>query len=251
MNLLEALEKYVKPQTFPVGIKMLERADFPDRVKTGRDLNRKIATCQAIGMARRYGWSIGLTKKDLQCAPGFLVIGFSKPTEYYLEGNLCEKMYTESKKAGRRTEKETEKFEVGEFKAVLITPLKYMEESDIVVIYGNSAQIMRLIQARLYTSGGRLSSSSSGRLDCSDIIVSTLKKDECQYIVPCYGDRVFSMTQDHEMIFTIPRSKISLMIKGLEGTHMGGVRYPIPHNLRFQPEFPPSYRKLEEELGCE
>jgi len=34
------------------------------------------------------------------------------------------------------------------------------------------------------------------------------------------------------------------MIEGLEGTHKGGVRYPIPAFLRYTAQYPPHYDKL-------
>ncbi len=35
------------------------------------------------------------------------------------------------------------------------------------------------------------------------------------------------------------------VVKGLDGRHAGGIRYPIPVYLRFQAEFPKSYQELE------
>ena len=34
-------------------------------------------------------------------------------------------------------------------------------------------------------------------------------------------------------------------VKGLEGTHQGGIRYPIPVYQRFEPQFPKSYQELQ------
>ncbi len=34
-------------------------------------------------------------------------------------------------------------------------------------------------------------------------------------------------------------------MKGLEGTHAGGIRYPIPIYQRFTAEYPPAYQELE------
>ena len=65
-------------------------------------------------------------------------------------------------------------------------------------------------------------------------------------ILPCYGDRVFGQANDDEMAFTFPWSKVDELIEGLEGTHKGGVRFPIPSFVRYSGEFPPSYRKLDE-----
>jgi hypothetical protein len=69
---------------------------------------------------------------------------------------------------------------------------------------------------------------------------------ECQVILPCYGDRIFAQTEDAEMAFTIPQGRIAEVVAGLQGTHKGGVRYPIPSFLRYQAVFPEKYMKLEE-----
>jgi hypothetical protein len=53
------------------------------------------------------------------------------------------------------------------------------------------------------------------------------------------------MTADDEMAFTFPFAMAGEVVKGLEGTHAGGVRYPIPLYLRYQAEFPKSYQELE------
>jgi len=65
-----------------------------------------------------------------------------------------------------------------------------------------------------------------------------------QVILPCYGDRVFGQTQDHEMAFTFPAGSEQAMIDGFEGTHQGGIRYPTPSFLRYKPIFPEHYYRL-------
>ena len=53
-------------------------------------------------MARRYGWTIALTREDHICSLGITAIGFDKPLPIYNVGTLCEGMYTETKAAGQR-----------------------------------------------------------------------------------------------------------------------------------------------------
>ena len=124
-------------------------------------------------------------------------------------------------------------------------------EPDLLMIYGNPAQVMRLIQGALYSSGGAVTSSAMGRLGCASII-TVMNNDECRYVVPGNGDRVFGMTQDWEMAFLIPASKIDTVIDGMAKTHKSGVRYPITSFFNFQATFPPSYQeqmKIWEEEG--
>jgi hypothetical protein len=46
------------------------------------------------------------------------------------------------------------------------------------------------------------------------------------------------------MAFSFPWSMRDEIISGLEGTHKGGVRYPIPAYLRYAPTFPDHYEKM-------
>jgi uncharacterized protein (DUF169 family) len=88
-------------------------------------------------------------------------------------------------------------------------------------------------------------------LGCAAII-TVIKEDKCRYIVPGNGDRIFGMTQDYEMAFFIPPSKVDNLLDGLLKTHKAGVRYPITSFFDFEGTFPPSYReqmKIWEEGG--
>jgi uncharacterized protein (DUF169 family) len=102
------------------------------------------------------------------------------------------------------------------------------------------------VTGALWKTGGAITSSFTGRLDCSDLVIRTLQTGEWQVILPCYGDRVFGHTEDHEMAFALPAARAAELVEGLQGTHAGGVRYPIPAYLRFQPAYPPSYDRLED-----
>ncbi len=138
------------------------------------------------------------------------------------------------------------KYEPGEISAVVAGPLGRIQfEPRTVLVYGNSAQVMRLLNACLFEKGGSIKSEFSGRGDCADIVIRGKRSAEPQLVLPCYGDRIFGHAADDEMAFTFPWSARERIVKGLEGTHAGGIRYPIPVYQRFQPEFPKSYQELE------
>ncbi len=66
----KALRRYVNPGTFPLAIKFLQEAEeLPEDARSpGRDLQVKLAHCQAQAIARKYGWTLVLTPEDLGCA---------------------------------------------------------------------------------------------------------------------------------------------------------------------------------------
>ena len=243
------IESFIRPATFPVGVRMLESGDeIPERAKRPRrDMSVEITTCQAVTMARKYGWTVALTTEDINCPLTKIAFGLEKEPAFFKDGNCCAGMYTESAAAGARTETETYHFPYNRYKGILMAPAgKAAFEPQVVIVYANPAQVMRLVTGALWKQGGAIKSSFTGRIDCSDEIIRPIETGDYEVVLPCYGDRVFGQTEDHEMAFSFPWPKIDELIEGLEGTHKGGVRYPIPSFLRYSGEFPPSYNKLDE-----
>ena len=238
------LQTYIRPQTFPVAIRMLRPDEpIPEKARRpGRDFKKLSMNCQVIDMARRYGWMIALTRDDHICSLGIAALGFEAPTHLHASGTLCEGMYTETKEAGQRSEAAVDRFVPGEYSCLLVAPLERTTfEPHLVCIYANPAQVMRLTQAALWKRGGKLTSSFGGRIDCSEIIVTTMRTDRPQVILPCSGDRIFGQTQDHEMAFTIPWAQMEEMIEGLRATHAGGIRYPITQFMEYEAKLPARY----------
>ncbi len=242
------LEKHLRVATYPLGIRPLRPGEpFPRKARRPlAQMGVKVAICQALGLARRYGWTMGFSGEDLSCPVARAVFGFEERNEYYTSGTLADGMYASCQEAGARFEGALATYERGEIAGIAAGPLDRIDfEPETVLVYGNSAQVMRLLNACLFEKGGALRSEFSGRGDCSDIVIRTGKTSEPQVILPCYGDRVFGMTGDDEMAFTFPFRMAEQVVKGLAGTHAGGVRYPIPVFLRYQAEFPKSYQELE------
>lgn len=229
MDLKEVNEKlnlYIRPQTFSLALKLCSSAsELPERVRMPmRDLGYQVALCQAIGMARRYGWTMAIGNDDQCCAGGALTMGFmAKPPEGFPFRGSAEK-----------------RLEAGKYSHLLVAPIETATfEVDVIVVYSDSAQAMRLAQAAGGSTGSGISGNASGYTDCGDVIAKTSLSDECQFILPSGGDRLFGGTQDHEVIFTMPQSKVEAVLKGLEDTHKAGFRYPILTDLRHRPALPP------------
>jgi len=119
----EILNQYIRPQTFPVALKLCQSEDeLPERVRMPmRDMGHPITLCQAIGLTRRYGWTMAIGKEDQCCVGGASVMGFL------------------SEGAGEAME-EDKRFGPGEYIYHLTSTLDRAGfEPDVIVIYGNSA----------------------------------------------------------------------------------------------------------------
>src|SRR5918992_2890149 len=111
---------YIRPQTFPVAIRMLRPGEeIPEGAKRpARDFKKLSMNCQVIDMARRYGWTIALTREDSICSLGIAAMGFEKVTHLHNSGTLCEGMYTETKEAGQRSQAAVDELAPGEYHAL-------------------------------------------------------------------------------------------------------------------------------------
>jgi len=248
----EALGRYVRPDTFPLAIRMIRPGEaLPEGVKVpSKAMGEQWIVCQSIGVARRYGWAIAVGRDDVICPLASVAFGFHRPNDKYLEGFAAVGMYCKDDAAAANLEANTWRFDPGTFDYVCVAPLNRANfDPDVVAVYGNSAQVMRLVHASLYKHGGRLASTSGGRLDCAEIVIQTMTTNEPKVILPCNGDRVFGMTQDHEMAFAFPWGYAQEIMEGLEGTHKGGTRYPITVNMRETVTMPKSYQELLKMLG--
>jgi len=245
------LNRYLRLNTFPVAVRFLRSwNETPARAKRpSRDLNHRFTTCQAIAMSRRYGWVLALGQEDSSCVLGAMALGLEKRLPHYTEGNLCIDLYTENLRAGRLSEESVPRFAEGQYVGVVTAPLNRAAGTpDSIVVYGNSAQIMRLGQAYLWKRGGTLKSEFRGRIDCADLAIAPVVTGEPQMIVPCSGDRIFGQVQDHEIAFGFPFSLIEEILEGLEATHKAGTRYPVTNWLNYTGGFPPSYDAYREML---
>ncbi|MFT9847236.1 DUF169 domain-containing protein [Aneurinibacillus sp. REN35] len=243
----QEIEKHVRPDTFPLAIRVLRPGEeIPPKAKRPlRDMQVQLSICQGITMSRRYGWTIAMGGEDLSCPIAKAAFHFEEPLPFYKEGNLAHGMYAETLACAKLTEDEVPSFTKEESGTIVVGPLSRAAfEPDVIVVYGNSAQVMRMVAASLFRTGGAITSEFSARADCADIVIRTIQTDSPQVILPCYGDRVFGQTYDHEMAFSFPYRMSEDVMAGFAGTHKGGVRYPIPNFLQYQAKYPATYEKL-------
>jgi uncharacterized protein (DUF169 family) len=247
----DALVRLVRPDTFPLAIRMIKPGEeLPADVRVpSKAFNENWIVCQSIGIARRYGWGIAVGRDDVICPLSAIAFGFRKPNEEYLRGNAALGMYCKDEEAATKLEASTWKFEPGTYDYVCVAPVNRAQFTPhLIAVYANSAQVLRLVHASLYKHGGRVVSTVGGRLDCAEIVIQTMSTNEPKMILPCTGDRIFGMAQDTEMVFAFPWEFADEIIEGLEGTHKGGIRYPITVAMRDTVTMPKTYQDLMQKL---
>lgn len=242
-------------RTFPLAVQLTaDAAGLPAKTRQPSVvLGKRVTICQAVTMARVYGWTVGLTRKDLICLPAMIAFGFSGVEEpsQTMAKLFCDVTFSRDEPTARQETAGISLLENDPNRAVLLAPLqKDLFAPRVVVIYGNPAQIMRLVQAWTYIKGAKIESQFGGKVECSEYLIAPFQKKAPRIVIPGMGDRIFSMTQDDEMVFALPGECLADLIQGMkEAGKKIGARYPVTFYQNFQPEFPAPYQALAKELG--
>lgn len=241
IQLGEQLRNLVNPSTFPVAVKFLgTENEIPRRAKRPlRDLGVRMAPCQGSAMARRYGWTVAFTDEDVGCAIAAHTYGWDRVRDPQGAVHFLITMnYASDEEAAAQVLKGFSTLKTEHAPIVVYSPLERTKiEPDVILIYGNPAQMMRLIHGATYHSGKPVESSFSGRAaSCTEGVIAAYMDNALKIVVPGNGDRVWAGCQDHEMLMAVPRAQLTGLVQGLEKTHQKGIRYPIPTYLKYRPE---------------
>jgi uncharacterized protein (DUF169 family) len=244
------LDQLLKLETLPLGIRIIDsEKDCPSKAKRPRDFGQKMALCQLITIARRYGWTTAAFPEEMVCFFPVVALGWRsvlRPEDmkkFFLDAKYC----SDETVAQRRTEDFLQnRTKLGE--GLIYSPLSRLQiEPEAVLIYGSPAQVMRLIRGYVNFTGVPMQSHFLGGLSCAESLIACRRSDQPQVVVPGNGERIFGMTNDHEMAFYVPASQIDRLIAGLQNEHAPGIsRYPIPFYQLFTPQFPKLYSDFTE-----
>ena len=244
-DLEKRLNKYLRLSTFPVAVKLIEDLKDLENVKFLKKPENKLAICQLFSYARYYGWTMACDKEDNLCPLAEISLGFEESNRLFEEGAFFIGRYNETKDAAKKTTASMPKIPFGKYNGILSGALGRVDfDPDLILIWGNSAQIMRIIQGYLWKKGGRVSMSTFCDGVCADTISNAILTGDLQIAFPCLGDRRFGMALDTDLIASIPMDIVNEIIEGMEKTHKAGTRYPIP----FQISTPEFFLKLKKQL---
>jgi len=247
----ELMSVFIKHQTHPVAVKLLRAGDrVPEGAKDPvRDFGVAVSLCQALALSRKEGVTIVLDKNNQSCPIALAGLGLVNPEEF-LSGRFVLAPVNQSPEARKKIVGSLPRFPFGKYQQVLIAPIKAAAyDPDVIVFYGSAAQVMRMIQAAVFSSGKALTSTATGSGGCLVPIVASLLEGECKYAVPGNGDRRLGLVADGELSFGMPRERFEEVMQGLKLSHEGKQTYPIsPGYLKMEYQFPPSYGALRKAL---
>jgi len=247
-ELIRKIEALLRLKTFPVGLKLLTDGEELKQNKWARRPAHKTTLCQLITMVRTYDWTVGATAEDFPRGMCATVIGLADPPEEVLDGTFRSLVWCRDKEEGRKCEAAIPRIPNGRYRAVLLAPQVYNPfEPDMVLIYGNAAQMMLIINALQFNDYERMQFFCVGESSCSDAIAQCHLTGKPALTIPCFGERRFGHVQDDELYIALPPAYVEKVERNLEELYSRGVQYPIPYHGTAcdpLPGMPPGYHEL-------
>jgi uncharacterized protein (DUF169 family) len=234
----EELENLLGLQTSPIAVKMLEKeSDIPkDAVRPKKDRGYHLAQCQAFGMSRRERVAVAMLKEDNWCPGAVLSYGLvPKPTD-----------------PGADARTNGEYFEYGKYIGILTAALKKASfEPEAVIIYCDTNQL-RIILLALKPEERLLVKSNFFPFSCNNAVVPVILRSEYWINLPDPGEFARALTIPGEMMFSLPASKVPILIEDLQGTERFESGF-IHESLMMRPDFPQPdlYKKVFESWGMD
>ena len=232
----------LKLHTFPLGVTFLSGSQsFPDKARRPKaNIGSPMAICQGMTLSRKYGWTIGFGSEDMACPVAQSTYGWGeKITPEQFSAFLIGMQYAKDEGATKTIMENLDRLPPGDYSGVVFTPLTRPRiEPDVVMVFGNPAQIMRLVHGSSYEKGKPVESRFGGRAGtCSEGLIGSFLRKKPTLALPGNGDRVFASVADDEIAFVSPMDQMDGIIEGMKASHQRGVRYPVPVLLNYNLPF--------------
>jgi uncharacterized protein (DUF169 family) len=242
-SLGEELERLLILRTSPLAVKMLQsESDVPEgAMRPKRDRRQHIAQCQAFALSRREKLSIAMLKEDNWCwAPlvAYGLVDWKAAADVILPIGQAELL---------------PRFEEKKYAGIVSAPLKTANfEPDLVLVYSNTAQLRNMIQVVKDKEKTLVASQFDPIDSCVYSVVPVILNGQYRITLPDPGECKRALAGEDEIIFSIPRAKIELIVSGLRKAEEKKRGYTQP-GLEMTPDFPQPdfYRKLFELWGLE
>ena len=233
----EELEKYLILRSSPIAVKMLvKEADIPkEAIRPRRDRKYHLAQCQAFALSRREGTTVAMLKEDHWCPTALMAYGLVKRPE-----------------SVEKWSHPYDCFEVGKYIGMVTAPLKKATYvPDVVIIYAKPAQLRGLLLS-MKVEDVPLVNGHFFPPSCGWSVVNPMKTGKLWMVMPDPGEYQRALTEEGDMMFSIPQSRMPVLMAGLNNYEHGAFSYR-EHSMFMQPDFeqPEFYKEMFKGWGLE
>jgi uncharacterized protein (DUF169 family) len=226
-GLSREMDCLLRLKTSPVAYKRLEKAEELNKIPELMRLDRRASFCQVPGMVRTMGLTIGATRENFgdRCAR---INGLAPTTKEQVDWEVegFARTWFASAEEARKQMAAYPLVPPGE--AIVLAPLAAGKfEPDIILIYGNPAQMMLLMNALQFKDYERFQFFFIGEGACADSVAQCYTTGKPALTIPCLGERAFGAVTEDEMVMALPPAMMAKAVEGLQALKERGAGYPI------------------------
>jgi len=227
-DLSKELVSTLRLKTDPIAFSRLEKAADLEKIKNVQRIPRLFTFCQAQFLVRAERMTIGVTKEDKMNIRCMRLHGVRHASEKSMmaEAEMLSTTWFPNPSEALQQQKDSPRVPVAE--AIIMAPLdKEKFEPEVVLVYGNPAQLMMLMCGLQKDKYERFDFHFVGEGACSDSLGECYKTGKPQLSIPCFGERSMGQVADDEISIALPPADIPRALGGLKKLAKVGFKYPI------------------------
>lgn len=211
--------------TYPVAIKFIkDYEEIPEEAHRPSKIGQTITLCQAFTMARRWGEHVAMAYEDNACITSSLVHQWKKvPIKDIIESQIKSGYHKDAKaeiavqSQYSALAKKENYLKIKDHVGFIVSPLtKTIVEPDVILVYGDPAQMTHIVQALSYEGKYLVNSSFIGFGEsCLKGVLIPYITDKPEVVLPGTGDRTLALTKEEEMAIGMPAKLISYVNENL------------------------------------
>ncbi len=222
------LENKLHLKTKIIAYRRLEKAEELDTIKNVIRLDRFFTFCQVPFMVRVNGITVGITREDKILDRCSRLFGLKPATEKSMNAEAARLSTTWFHSPEEALQQQNDYYRIPVGGAIVLAPLtKQKFEPEVLLVYGNPAQIMMIMCGLQKVKYERFSFSFIGEGACTDSLAQCYITGKPAVSIPCYGERSMGGVSDDEIAIALPPGELERTISGLKELAKIGFGYPI------------------------
>jgi uncharacterized protein (DUF169 family) len=224
----EALKTRLKLRTEPIAFRRLADAAELKGIEGVIRWSQGCVFCQIPYMARVAKLTVAVTSEDELNHRCKRVHGLVESLDEHVEEE-CRRLsrtWMPSPEEAMRQQRYYPVVPPGQ--AIVAGPLgRAAFEPDMVMVFGNPAQIMMLLCGMQKVRYERFDFTFIGEGACMDSFGRYYATGKTSVAIPCYGERALGQVADDEIVVALPPDEFDRVIEGLDTLAKSGFGYPI------------------------
>ncbi len=222
------LETKLHLKTKIIAYRRLEKVEELGNINNVFRLDHFFTFCQVTFLVRVNELTVGITREDKINDRCSRIFGLKSATEKSMQAEAALLSTTWFRSPEEALVQQGDYYRIPVGGAIVLAPLtKEKFDPEVLLLYGNPAQVMMILCGLQKVKYERFQFSFIGEGACSDSLAQCYVSGKPAVSIPCYGERAIGGVADAEIAIALPPGELERAISGLDQLSKVGMRYPI------------------------